>query len=102
MITTESFIISFQSSSWLLQLDNLAFMSEGLVGGLQHANNTQSGPTVVKGPLIIGTPRSYNLTFSSASKSFQTNIFFSPPSSVVRTFTGESQFTLMWAIKLLG
>ena len=36
------------------------------------------------------------------SRSFQTSIFFSPPISVVRTFTGESQFTLMCAITLFG
>ena len=48
------------------------------------------------------TPLSYNLIFSSASRSFHTSIFFSPPIKVVRTFTGESQFTLMWAMIRLG
>ena len=42
-----------------------------------------------------------NLYFSSASRSFQTNIRFSPPISVVLTFTGESQLTLICAMTLL-
>ena len=50
---------------------------------------------------MILTPLSYTRIFSSATRSFQTSIFFWPPISVVRIFTGESQLTLMCAITLL-
>ena len=42
------------------------------------------------------------MIFSSASRSFQTSILSLPPISVVRTFTGDSQLTLMCAMMLRG